>query len=256
MKFSRLACVAVALLAGDARAAAVQPSEEAMKEAGDTFDFAAWDRLLKKFVDGKGRVDYAGLRGDAAAVKELEKLYAQVAATRVDALPSRNAKEAFLIDAYNVVVWKDVVDNQPKQVDESLYKFFRRDYVVGGKEIDLDALEKKWIRPAFKDPRVHVALNCASGGCPLLPNEAFEPERLNAQLDREAKRFCDEKRNVDYDPALKRVKLSRIFDWYAADFDKRPIAWINRYRSDKIPDDAKIEFSDYDWRLNDPSLPR
>jgi Protein of unknown function, DUF547 len=246
----------VALLAIDVRAGAVKPTEEAMKQAGDKFDYGAWDRLLKKYVDGKGRVDYARLRATAADVKDLERLYAQVATAKIDTMSSKQAKEAFLIDAYNVIVWKNVVDNQPKQVNESLYKFFRRDYIVGGKELDLDDLEKKWIRPEFKDPRVHMALNCASGGCPMLPPEAFEPDKLNAQLDREAKKFCNEPRNVKYDPTTKRVTLSRIFDWYADDFEKKQVAWINKYRADKIPEDAKIEFVDYDWHLNDPSLKR
>ncbi|MSP61809.1 MAG: DUF547 domain-containing protein [Myxococcales bacterium] len=252
------AVVGVAGGAGVARAAAVKPSEEAVKTAGDKFDFGLWDVLLKKYVDGKGRVDYAKLRAAAEDRKSLEKLYAQATVQKLDDLPTKEGKEAFLINAYNVIVWKNVLDNSPKQVDEGLYKFFRRDYIVAGKETDLDSLEKKWIRPTFGDERVHMALNCASGGCPQLPAEAFTPEKLNAQLDREAKKFCNEDRNVSHDAAAKKVKLSHLFDWYDKDFDKKQIEWINKRRApDKqIPADAKIVFVDYDWHLNDPSLAR
>lgn len=244
------AILAALLLAATARADAVRPADDVAKEAGAKFDYALWDQLLRRYVDDQGRVDYARLRATPDDRRALEKLYAQVAA-------NKTGGEAFYIDAYNVIVWKNVVDNQPKAVNEGMYRFFRRDYLVAGSVMDLDTLEKKLIRPTFKDARVHMALNCASGGCPMLASEAFTPDKLQPQLEREARKFCNEPRNVSWDPATRTVKLSKIFDWYDQDFDdKRVIAWINRYRTDKIPEDAKKEFVDYDWRLNDPLLPR
>ena len=57
----------------------------------------------------------------------------------------------------------------------------------------------------------------------------------------------------------KKLKLSHIFDWYKEDFGKEPakvIDWINHYRAAdaKLPTDAKIEYVDYDWTLNDVGL--
>jgi hypothetical protein len=246
-----------------AGASTVKPSDEAVKEAGDKFDFALWDELLHKYVDTKGRVDYKKLKASADDMKKLDKLYAQVGAQKLDALPSKNAKQAFMLNAYNVSVWKNVLMRLPdhKDLDGKLkqYNFFySTKFIVGGKEINLKDLEDDGVRERFKDARNHFALNCASGGCPQLPNEAFTPDKLNAQLEREAKKFCNEERNVSYDAAAKKVKLSHIFDWYDKDFNKQQIAFINKYRaSDKqIPTDAKIDFVDYDWRLNDTSLPR
>ena len=255
---ARFVCAATAFAGGPAFAGAIQSLPEAAKEAGDKLDFAAYDALLKKYVDGKGRVDYAKLRGQAQDRRQLERLYAQVAAQKLDVLPSKVARLAFLIDAYNIVVWKNVLDHSPKQVDEGLYKFFRRDYVVAGREIDLDGLEKKWIRKDFKDGRVHFALNCASGGCPALPNEAFTPEKVEAQLEREAKKFCNEARNVTYDATKKTAKLSMIFKWYSDDFGGKALEFVNQRRAadQKIPADAKVDHVDYDWHLNDPSLAR
>ena len=102
-----------------------------------------------------------------------------------------------------------------------------------------------------------MALNCASGGCPQLPNYAFTPAKVDEQLSAEARKFCNEKRNVDFDAATKEVKLSHIFDWYKEDFGKEPakvLEWINNYRTDKIPTDAKLKYVDYDWTLNDVSI--
>jgi hypothetical protein len=224
------------------------------------FPFAEYDALLKKYVDDQGRVNYAGLRqGDAATI---ERLYASIAATGPDKTPElykgRDAGLAYYLSAYNLLVWKNVLDRNPRRVDEKLYSFFRDpDFQVDGKEVDLDDLEKKVIRKKFRDGRVHFALNCASGGCPRLPREAFAPGKVGAQLDREARRFCNEPRNVSYDPGSKTVKLSMIFKWYKDDFGGDVIAFINKYRDakDAIPADAKIDHVEYDWRLNDPSLP-
>jgi Protein of unknown function, DUF547 len=73
---------------------------------------------------------------------------------------------------------------------------------VGGEAISLYDYENKVIR-ALGDPRIHFALNCMSVSCPVLPREVFTPEKLNAQLDREAKKFFAEPRNVAVNEAKK-----------------------------------------------------
>ena len=244
-------------------AGTIQPNAEALKAAPQVFPTEKWDALLKKHVDELGRVAYSAI--DKA---ELERLYAAVAASspkkQGDRYPSRGAKEAYYLNAYNVIVWKNVLDRLPKLKsvdDEKTSFFFFTKFIVGGDAINLKDLEGAVVRPQFKDPRVHMALNCASGGCPQLPREAFTAEKVDAQLDREAKKFVAEPRNVTLDAANKTIKLSHIFDWYKDDFggdSVKVITWINRYRAAgaQLPTDAKLQYIDYDWHLNDPSLKR
>ena len=54
-------------------------------------------------------------------------------------------------------------------------------------------------------------------------------------------------------PDKKGVALSKIFDWYRDDFAPAggAVAFANKYRSDKIPADAKVTFQPYLWRLNE-----
>jgi hypothetical protein len=247
-----------------ARASVVKPDEAALKAAPAAFPFADWDALLARYVDDQGRVDYGALKANAADLATLERLVAAVAATGPKTHPEKfttsAAREAYFLDAYNILVWKNVLDRLgPKftNVDkEKLSFFYSTRFIVDGSPINLLDLEKKIIRPSFQDGRVHMALNCASGGCPILPKHAFSPGRVDEQLSDEARRFCNEKRNVDFDPATRTLKLSRIFDWYKEDFGKKPasvIDWINHYRAPdaKIPTDAKIQYVDYDWTLND-----
>ena len=228
-----LACAVVLTGAPACFGGTIKPDAAALAAAPVPFPWAAWDKLLKKYVDGKGRVDY-----NAIDKGELEKVFAAVAASspkkNPDKYASKSAQKAFYIDAYNVMVWKNVLTRLPKlkNVDSEKTSFF---YFT------------------------NFALNCASGGCPQLPPEAFTPEKVDEQLSREARKFCNEKRNVDFDAATKKLKLSHIFDWYKEDFGKEPakvIAWINNYRAAdaRLPDDAKIEYVDYDWTLNDLHL--
>lgn len=265
MRRIALATVVVAVVAlvvvQRACAATVKPDAAAVAAAPVPFPYAGWSALLGKYVDDKGRVDYNAV--DRAA---FDKLFAAVAASspkkNPDKYPSREAAKAYYLDAYNVLVWKNVLNRLPKlkNVDSEKVSFFYfTKFVVGGEEMNLYDLENKVVRPQFKDARVHFALNCASGGCPMLPREAFTPAKVDEQLSREARRFCNEKRNVDFDAATKKLKLSHIFDWYKDDFGKEPakvIAWINQYRAAdaKLPADAKIEYVDYDWTLNDQRL--
>lgn len=251
---------------GAARAAVVKPEDAAAKAAPVPFPHDEWDALLKKYVDDKGRVDYNKLKGDAGDMAKLERLYASVAASSPKSAPDKysgkSAEKAYYINAYNVIVWKNVLGRLPKMnnVDKEKSSFFYfTKFVVGGQEINLYDLENKIVRPQFKDGRTHMALNCASGGCPLLPRYAFLPGKVDEQLSGEARKFVNEKRNVDYDAAAKKLRLSHIFDWYKDDFGKDPakvISWINKYRAPdaQIPEDTKIEYVDYDWTLNDVNI--
>ncbi|TAK30143.1 MAG: DUF547 domain-containing protein [Myxococcaceae bacterium] len=236
-------------------------------QGATSFPLSEYDRLLHRFVDsdGLGRVDYRGLRRDRAALDRVLAFVAQAGpSARPELYPSENHRKAFFIAAYNASVWRNVIDRAPLSDIGAvrLSFFYSTRYVIDGAEINLKDLEDQRVRAAFHDARVHFALNCASAGCPRLPNEAFAPERLDAQLDREARRFCNEPRNVRVDPAARRVVLSQIFNWYEQDFvetersrgqaDGDRITFINRYRAegDQIPRSFAVEFVDYDWTIN------
>jgi hypothetical protein len=254
------------LIASIAHANLMKPDDAALKAAPAAFPYDDWNALLKKYVDGKGRVDYNALKNSADDLAKLEKIFAAVAATGPTRHPeqfkSKDAKLAYFLNAYNVLVWKNVLSRLPKLTNVDKEKasfFFFTKFIVDGKEINLKDLEGDVIRPTFKDGRVHMALNCASGGCPQLPQYAFTPAKADEQLSNEARKFCNESRNAFFDAATRSLKLSHIFDWYKEDFGKEPakvIEWINNYRAAdaKIPTDAKISYVDYDWTLNDVNM--
>lgn len=119
----------------------------------------------------------------------------------------------------------------------------------------LDFLENGIIRPQCEDPRVHFVLVCGAVGCPPIINEAYRPEKLEEQLNRQTMKALSDPGFVQLENNSRKAGLSKIFDWYTEDFgaDKSTslINYINQYRVEKIPNDYKVSFYPYDWTLND-----
>jgi hypothetical protein len=230
-----------------------QPTGEPLPIAPGKFPHDAFDRVLSKHVDESGRVDYKSLRADR---NELERYIVALSKTspRQDPgmFPTREHKLAYWINAYNASVLYAVTERpQMKSVDDEKISFFGlTKYRLGNEAVSLYALENDIVRKEFNEPRIHFALNCASGGCPELPNEAFMPDRLEEQLAREARAFCADEKKVRVRDD--KVDVSQIFDWYADDFKAGggPIAFCRAWGRDDLPENAKVEFIPYDWSLN------
>ncbi len=60
---------------------------------------------------------------------------------------------------------------------------------VGGFDLTLDDIEHTLLRPYFRDPRIHFAVNCASASCAPLPRWAFAARRSIASSTSERGSF-------------------------------------------------------------------
>jgi hypothetical protein len=219
----------------------------AWASAEPTYD-PAWSQVLERFVDERGRVDFAGLRRDA---KDLSAQVEFVARKRPEDFKEGAPRLAFLINAYNSLAMSHAAHSGLKP-ESKIRFFFLSKHVLGGRKLSLHALENDIIRP-LGEARVHFALNCMVRGCPRLPREPFSPDKLQAQLNAAAQEFLNESRNVVIDPTGKTVQLSSILKWYREDFltvAPSLAAYVNRYRQAKIPEGAEIDFLSYDWTLN------
>ncbi len=212
----------------------------------------AWQDVLHDRVDAQGRVDFAGLQADPAA---LESYVGFVAATAPASIADRPARLAFLINSYNALAMHHVLAfNVPVRLDllgrARFFKFSKE--TVGGERVSLYDYENDVIRP-IGDERVHFALNCMSVSCPRLPRTPFTAAGLDRELDEAARRFFAEPRNVEVDEGRHIVRLSAILDFYTADFLRRApnlVSYVNLYRSPPVPTGFRVEFLQYDWTIN------
>lgn len=218
--------------------------------------YEAWARVLEKYVDDQGRINFAGVAKDRT---DLDRFVAYVYDVGPNNQPQRFPTPehvlAFHINAYNALAMHKVIESDIPQTLAGLKKigfFYLGKVQVGGEPISLYDYENKVIR-ALNEPRIHVALNCMSIGCPRLPREPFLPEKLDQQLDREARLFYNEVRNVEVNASRSVLRLSEILDFYTADFlAKAPslAVYVNRYRLSPVPENYTVEFIAYDWTIN------
>lgn len=218
--------------------------------------YAAWEKVLQRHVDTEGRVNFSAVLRDRA---DLDRFVAYVydasPSNRPEAFPSSAHVLAYHLNAYNALAMHKVLATGIPESFAGFKKvsfFFLGKVQVGGNPISLYDYENKVIRP-FGDPRIHMALNCMSVSCPRLPREVFVGEKLEQQLERETRMFFNEARNVVVDDAAGVVKLSEILSLFTEDFlAKAPslIAFVNRYRDVKVPEQYKVEFIPYDWTVN------
>ena len=250
-------------------AAAAAPSLHA--QTGFDHGYALWDGLVRKHVrwlpdNVQSRVDYAGFQADRPALKKLLDGFSRVTRAEFDAF-SRPQQIAFLVNAYNAFTVELILTEYPglKSIKD-LGSLFRSPWKIEfftllGEKHHLDWIEHEMLRPRYKDPRVHAAVNCASIGCPALRDEAFVADRLDAQFDDGMRRFMsDRTRNRVRDG---RLEVSSIFKWFREDFESGAGGFrqledvFARYAaqlSDRPDEQAKlraralpVDFLDYDW---------
>lgn len=235
--------------------------------SGRRVDHSAFDRFLARHVIvlplGGNRVDYA--RVPPAGREALAAYVAALAAVDVDGL-NRPEQMAFWINLYNALTLKVVLDHWPvrsiRDIDISPGLFSdgpwgARLVAVAGEGLSLDDIEHRILRPLWRDPRVHYAVNCASIGCPDLAPRAYTGERLEAMLDEGARNYVNDPRGLRID-RRGRLVASRIYDWFAADFggEAGVLAHLRALSRGavkaRLDGAAEIDAYAYDWSVNAP----
>ena len=230
------------------------------------FDFSTWDGLLKKYVAPKtingvklNAVNYKKLGKDEAytkLVKDLEK-------SSLSSLKTREEKLAFWINVYNIMAAKMVLDNYPVKSIKDAGSLFTAVWkkpvgMVAGQNRTLNEIEHEILRK-MGEPRIHVAIVCASVSCPDLRPEAYTADKLNSQLDDQMKQFlANAKKGLQVDEKKSRLYLSSIFKWFKEDFDSKGgvRSFIAPYSPETLKESVtkkglRVSYLDYDWGLNE-----
>jgi hypothetical protein len=266
-----MAVVAAALSVGTLRAATFD------------HDYQDYAKVLHDYLHAT-RVDYTELRRGRTG---LDAVVARLAEPSADEERrwTRDQRLAFWINAYNVFTLRAIVDHYP--IRSAMFTLQPRNSIrqidgvwtaltwqAAGRTLTLDDIEHRILRPEFKEPRVHFAVNCASVGCPPLGAEPYRPVTLDAQLDEAARRYLAGGRGLTIDGHTLRV--TKILEWYGEDFVARfaPDAAgapdrverairgvVARFGPPAAADlsrqaSTRVRFLDYDWSLNDIAAAR
>ncbi len=234
---------------------------------------AALDALLARHVtlpsDGVARVAYARWKASAADMAALDGWIAAAAARRPSAMPRAEAF-AFWANLYNALTLKVVLDRYPvrsiRDIRSTGVPFDPRQFngpwrtrlvTIEGRAMSLDDIEHGTMRPTFRDPRVHYAVNCASIGCPNLPPRAWRAATLERDLDAAARAFVNHPRGVTV-LGDGRLRVSSIYHWFKEDFGGNDAGVVAHLRQNAAPPLATrlaaataIADHAYDWALND-----
>ena len=233
---------------------------------------AAFDALLAKYVrrgsDGVNRVDYSGWKASPEDRSQLNGYIDELAA-RAPSKMQRNEAFAYWANLYNAVTLKVVLDRYPVSsirdiksdalLDPKAYlgPWRTKRVNVEGRSYSLDDIENDVLRPAFRDARVHYAINCASYGCPNLRAKAWSAASLDADLDIAARMYINHPRGVTALPN-NTLRVSSIYKWFAGDLggdDAGVVAHLRKYADARLAtvlaSNPKIVEDGYDWSLND-----
>jgi hypothetical protein len=214
----------------------------------NSVDHSAWDKLLKKYVADNGDVNYKDFKTEV----KLLNAYIDYLATKILSEDwNKQEKLAYFINVYNANTIKLILDHYPiKSIKDIKNPWSKNRIKIGDENFSLSDIENKILRK-MNEPRIHFAINCASISCPRLLNQAYTAKNVETLLEQVSKDFINysEKNIISKENA----QLSKIFDWYKKDFNKKVslIDYINQYSKVKMNSDAKITYLDYDWSLNE-----
>jgi len=243
-------------------------------------------KLFASFLSENGKtVDYKGMGGSALFTK-FKEMATQLQRVDVEKLTD-DERLAFFINIYNVLVIHATVERGGAPTnDYQRYKFFSRtSYLIGGYTLSLNDIENGILRsnrssmatlymkpfavtdPRMKiilpevDPRIHFALNCGAKSCP--PIKTFSGDQVQSQLNLATNAYLENDDALIVDVENNSVQLSKLFQWYEADFGLTKIEvleWVRDHLAEPekkkqveevlSKEDFTISYLYYDWGNN------
>ncbi len=209
--------------------------------------FSKSNKFFSKYVE-KGKVNYQKLSQNEKPLTELTNLIARANLSSSDT----TEKKAFYINAYNILVIKEITDNYPIESPQDIDDFFTTKFTVAGEKLSLAEIEKKKIFSQYNDIRlVFVISSGMIGSAPIL-NEAFTPKNLEKLLTEQAKLISNDNNYIRVKKNSNLILLADIFKRSGAKFkDKDIVKYVNVYREEDLPESYSFDFYPGNRKLND-----
>jgi hypothetical protein len=229
-------------------------------------DHAPWERFLLNYLrpgaDGIHRVAYGRVKAsDRDALDAYLRSLSEVGVTAYQ----RSEQMAYWINLYNALTVDLILDHYPIASLRKLGEtgqgleggpWHRKLIEVGGVPLALDDIEKRILKPIWKDPRAQYALTCGALGCPNLQPVPYSGAALEQQLSNAAMAYVNDERCISIDGD--QLRVSSLFRWNIEDFGGTDRDIIHHLMAYAEPDLAMalqkfdhISGDGFDWRLND-----
>ncbi len=228
-------------------------------------DHGSWDGFLERYVStdaaGVNRLAYGRVTPDDRAI--LQGYLKDLQTVPVSSL-TRARQLAFWINLYNAKTVDIVLDAYPVasilDIRDGLLPtgpWKREAVTVEGRTLSLNDIEHRILRPVFREPRIHYALNCAALSCPNLAARAWRAEGLEQSLSDAERAYVNDPRGVRIE-ADGTLVVSKIYAWFREDFGDGEQAILSRLTAVADPSlraglegRSRVDRYAYDWALND-----
>ncbi len=233
--------------------------------SSETIDHASWDALLSRYVrpasGGVNLVNYREFSSrDRASLANYVDYLESVQISRFN----RDEQLAYWVNLYNALTIQVVVSHFPvdsiRDIDISpgLFRdgpWDKKLITIEGQKLTLNAIEHRILRPIWRDPRIHYAVNCAAVGCPNLRTRAYRGASIDQALNDAATVYVNDPRGVSIRDG--RVTVSKIYDWFIEDFggsEQAVILHLQQYAApdlrERLAAIGKLSDTRYDWSIN------
>lgn len=195
-------------------------------------------------------VDYPAWGQDPRHTQAMQSL------TSIDPKPLTGAeKMAFWINAYNLLTIDLIITtNETESIKnqgtllKNVWKSHR--WSIFGRPYTLHEIEHAILRP-MGDPRIHMAINCASLSCPDLRTQPYVAKTLDADLTEQTQHFIANTQKGMQINTKNKLVVSSIFKWFAGDFNGKQGVQEFIHNTMDLPAGATIAgYLPYDWSLN------
>lgn len=189
-------------------------------------------------------------------------------------LNTESKRKAFWLNIYNAFI-QIKAKIFPEIISQKRNDFFSTDFIIiAQKNLSFDDIEhgilrhskikislgyinkidflvndfEKQFRLKEVDFRIHFALNCGAASCP--PIAFYSAENIDKELDMATASYFES--DVEYYKAENKVVISKLFQWFIADFGGKSgiIQILKKYGVIPASENPKISYKPYDWTLS------
>ncbi|MGJ8669100.1 MAG: DUF547 domain-containing protein [Oceanococcus sp.] len=236
---------------------------DSQESSAVSVDHGDWTTFLSRYMDTSSqpfRLAYAAV---SQADQTLLDGYLKTLQITDPRALNRAEQQAYWINLYNAATIDLILNHYPvksiTKIKSGFFSFGPWDKVVlkvAEQELTLNDIEHRILRPIFKDPRLHYAVNCASIGCPNLAAQAYTAQNTERLLETGAQAYINDPRGVSIENS--KLIVSSIYDWFQIDFggtDARVLQHLRQYANAELKAALNrldtINSYQYDWSLND-----